>query len=146
MTTTLKKTRFSKLLAMFLIMAISITCFSCISFAESFYQGGDVITGATFTGDTFSTGNNNRLTISARADTKAGSPTGVYVEVQKLGILGWTKLTSYIVPMDRESTVNVCRDLVVPKNTSIRVLCSVQGSGANIATIHMGIGTWEAVS
>ncbi len=146
MTKRLGRKSIFKGLTMLLILVISVTCLSITTFAESFYQGGDVITGATFSGDVFSTGNNNRLTISARADTKAGTPTGVYVVVQKYGFFGWTTITSATVPMDDPKTINVCRDLVVPTNTSIRILCTVNGSGANVATIHMGVGTWQAVS
>lgn len=124
MTKRLGRKSIFKGLTMLLILVISVTCLSITTFAESFYQGGDVIIGATFSGDVFSTGNNNRLTISARADTKAGTPTGVYVVVQKYGFFGWTTITSATVPMDDPKTINVCRDLVVPTNTSIRILCT----------------------
>ena len=125
------------------MMAVTISCFCVTASAESFYQGGDVITGGTFAGDTFSMGNNNRLTVAARAVTKAGTPTGVTVYVQKYGTYGWSTIASDTIAMDTSEGTHICIDADVDRNTSCRIVCIVNGSGANVATVHLGIGMWE---
>lgn len=144
MTKTKKHTKLAKMLAVFLIMAVSITCLSITAFAEAFYRGGDVWAGSYNAFETsFSTNSNNRFTLSARAVTKYGTPTQMHLSVQVYGSYGWTEILNDDIGIDLD-TQTICQDVVIPSNTSMRIVCTVSGgTGICVATVHMGIGMWQ---
>lgn len=78
--------------------AFSLVASAVVGFGES----GDVITGGVFKTQTFSVTSDNILTISAMAQVKAGSPSGVKLQLQKNGIFGWTTIDTKTIGFSSE--------------------------------------------
>ncbi|MDD3303692.1 MAG: hypothetical protein PHP54_02110 [Clostridia bacterium] len=141
---TMIKRRSTKSILATLLMAILVFtgAFSMTASAKSFYQGGDVFTGGTYNAGDFSTSPDNRLTVSAMAEWKRGTPTAVALTLQKYEGNTWTNVAYYRLPVDA-TRYTAFKDVVVNPNATYRILCVCQGEGANMVTIGLGIATYS---
>lgn len=135
-----KKTGIKVVISLILMMTFVVTgAFSLVASAVvGFGNSGDVITGGVFTTQTFSVTSDNILTVSAKAEVKAGSPSGVKLQLQKNGFFGWTTIDTKTIGFS-SNIISVWVDKTISKNSSYRILCTCEGSGANVATVSIGV-------
>lgn len=141
------KKRVKRVVSLFLVFVLALTgLFSLTASATvPFLQSGDVIAYGTFSSGVFNSGVDNRLTVNARAQVKAGSPSSVNLSLQKYTTYGWSTVANYSLLCDN-NTYTVWRDLVISTNTDYRILCSITSGGADVATVYLAIGPWESVA
>lgn len=151
MTKVIKKSKLSKVIAIILMMAISISCFCVTASAEAFYQhivADDFISSP---GASFSSGSNNRLTVSASVlNYGAGNATDARISLERYNGVAWV----YVTHADLKVVANtnnpdlLWRDYVISPNTSyrLRLICTAGTGSGNLVEAHIGIGMWQKLS
>jgi len=144
MQTSIKTRGTKKLLIPILMIVMIVTAiFPMSAFAQSsFWQGGSVYQYESC-GAPFSTLNDNKLTVSAKATVLYGNPGYVRVKLQKnVGGLYFTERTMDIPT--NGANVAFANGYPVDKNTNYRFAYSCGGSsGIDAANISLGIVIWQ---
>lgn len=113
---------------------------------QSFYEGGDIFAFQTSYSRDFSTGSDNRLTISGFAENVFGNSGRVSIHLQKYVNGGYFDQAQRYVNYGSSATA-VFRDEPVERYTTYRLKFTLETNDAlGVAHVSLGVGTWEALS
>jgi len=129
---------------MIIIVIIATALLPMSAFAQSsLWRGGSVFQYEDAGVTPFSTGNDNKLTISAQATVLYGNPGYVTVKLQK-SVYGVYRTEKIMNIPTNGTTVTFANEYPVDKNTNYRLVYYCGGnSGIDAANISLGIVIWQ---